>query len=282
MPSEYNIQLSEAESGKLATDGGNYYVVTAGTPTRITIYDNADAVKNNPGTISSGNIFFRTAESVTSVDIYGLTDKGYAFYIKGAKPGAISNWPITRGQLDQTIVIPFNIAAAPAAVVPALTAAVEFNSGFYLNSLTAVKPVGIGILVTTLDATETIDVGVNSTSGNDDPNGWIEAASLAAVGFVRAEVGYVVGTNSVYVDLTGGTAEWTLGALLSPANVRHAKAEGTDSATTKNGIPLISEHIAGLSTDAAKKEEITFTLSTGTDTAAGFIVIPTRINQLTF
>lgn len=279
---QYDIQLLAAGTEKALSHGGAFYVVTAGTPSRITLYDNTDTVKNNPATISNGFVSFRTAESVNSVDIYGMTDKGYAFQILGVTPGALSAFKIDLNRLDQTIMIPFDIGAAPAAVLPALTAAAEFMSGFKLPSRMAIKPIGIGVLVTTLDATEDIDIGVNSTSGTDDPDGFTDALSLATATFARAEVGWQVATNNTVVDLTGGGGEWTLGALLHPAGTKVAKSEGADAAATDgNGIYFLTEHVAGVGSGATW-EEITFTLSTGTDTAAGIIVIPARINSLPY
>lgn len=279
---QYDIQLLGLGSGRAITHGGAFYVVSNGTPSRVKIYDNTDTIKNNPASINSGMVSFRTEETVNSVDVFGMTDKGYAFQIIGLTPGSMSSFRIDLNRMNQTIMIPFDIASAPAAVLPALTANAEFFTGFKLASRQSLQPIGAGVLVTTLDAGMTVDVGTDSNTGTNDPDGFFDNLSLAALGMTQALVGYAIGTNSVLVDVTGGTQEWTFGELYHPANTKSAsKAEGTDSATTKNGLYLMKDHTAGIN-GGTTAEEITFTLSASTDTAAGFIVLPARINQLPY
>jgi hypothetical protein len=98
------------------------------------------------------------------------------------------------------------------------------------------------IEVVDIDAGETIDVGTDAGSG-DDPNGFIAAISLATARNVKATL------------LTGAV---TLGALLQLAN------------TTVLHEGYISP---------ASDGDITWTLSAGADTAAGFIYLPYVIEK---
>jgi hypothetical protein len=96
------------------------------------------------------------------------------------------------------------------------------------------------VKVVTLDDTETVDVGTDG-AGSNDPNGFVAAASLSAAALVPASI------------LNGAV---TLGALFikqDSANAGDATREGFVNAANEN---------------------ITYTLSPGTDTAKGFFHLP--------
>lgn len=268
----YSFQLYDLASNRALTMGGYFAVTPAGDYSRVALYDENDAaVSGAAKAISSGRVQFRTQETVGNVDIYGYTDKGYAFQLKNVSPSADGKIAIDLNNLRQTIVLPLHYTDLGAA-------AAEYDTGFDLVKDVPVLHTGAGVYVAAIDATETLDVGTDSTSGANDPNGFMAALSVGTLGFQYPEVGYVVGTNSVYTDLTGGTAEWTLGELFHPANTKAAKGEGTDSATTKNGIALFKPHVPGIGgSTAAYTESITVTPSSGLDTFKGVLVLPTQL-----
>lgn len=117
------------------------------------------------------------------------------------------------------------------------TAAAETSTGFVLPG--AVQP-NVAVDVVAIDATEDIDVGTLSTDSGD-ADGFIDSASVAVLGYIKATL------------LTSGD---TMGALLSVQ----------DSANAGDDAPEQDVSMIG--------KQVTYTLSAGTDTAAGFIVLP--------
>jgi hypothetical protein len=274
MPLNHDIQLIDSVTGRALAFDGHFAVCPTGDYNRTTLYDDAGATLSGATqAINKGKVRFNTAESVSAVDIYGYTSNGYAFQAKNVPPGGLDAIRIDTLNLRQTLLIPLHYTDLGAA-------AAEYDTGFDLVKDVAVLPWGVGLYVAAVDATETIDVGTDSTSGANDPNGFFAALSLATLGFQYPEVGYVIGTNSIYADLTGGTAEWTYGELFHPATTKQAKAEGTDSATTKNGMYLMKPHIPSVGgSTAAYTESVTATASSGTDTFKGILILPTQLYQ---
>lgn len=268
---QYQFQLIDLATGRSLNHGGQFKVVAKDGTAAVTLVTEDNAAASNPATINAGTGTFYTATSVPSVDIYGFTDKGYSFVVKDLKPGETGSVLINTFALRQLLMIPFNFADS------GVSGTAENDSGFRLPHQAMLDPIGVGVKVVTNQSGKGIDVGVDSTSGNDDADGLLDGISLATAGMVFGQVGYTVGTNSILVDVTGGTAEWTLGALFHPANTKDAaKAEGTDSATTKNGIYFLRPH-ASNAASAAVTEKITYTGTSTPTTAAGFILIPMTI-----
>jgi hypothetical protein len=118
------------------------------------------------------------------------------------------------------------------------TDAVEKDTGFDLPSGALVESFP-GLEIVDIDATETINVGILSTEPSGDADGFIAVASVATIGSVRISV------------LNGAD---TLGALLKVQ----------DSVNAGDDAP--APH-AVLSTSRS----ISYTTTTGTDTASGFI-----------
>lgn len=116
--------------------------------------------------------------------------------------------------------------------------ATETPSGFTVPLNAMVLP-NAALNMVTVDATETIDVGTEGTS--NDPNGFLAALSVAAAGMIK---GTLLGAGA------------TLGALLS---------------VDESAGDLVPE---GNVTAGATADSISWTLTAGSDTAAGFIVLP--------
>lgn len=117
------------------------------------------------------------------------------------------------------------------------SAATETSTGFTCAG--AVQP-NVAVDVVTGDATETIEVGTLS-SDTGDADGFIDALDVATTGLIKATL------------LASGD---TMGEYLSVL----------DSANAGDDAPEQSVAVIG--------KTITYTLTAGTDTAAGFIVLP--------
>lgn len=108
------------------------------------------------------------------------------------------------------------------------------------------------IFVKTADASETVDIGTEGTS--NDPNGYASLLSLANTGIVRPGVTVTAGTNETYFSAA------TRGALLATF------LAGSD-VTTDVGTYVEHPHVL------ATADPVSFTCSSGTDTAVFDIII---------
>lgn len=258
---EYRIQLKDAVTGQsIITSGGKVYVATAGSPAKQAILDADGASMTNPMTPTRGFINFFTAETVGSVDLYIQAPGGQFLVVDGVAASGPNEVLIDTSNRNQTMVIPFSIDDT--------TATTETDTGFTEPTSSVFLPTPM-LNVITLDATDDIDVGTLSTDSGD-ADGFLDAASVANAGIVLGEVGFTVGTNSTIIDLTGGDAEFTLGALFCAAGTKVAKSEGSDVAIDGNGIAIPVPHIGA-------GKAITYTLSAGTDTAEGFVHLPYQL-----
>lgn len=120
------------------------------------------------------------------------------------------------------------------------TAATETDTGFTVPG--AVQP-NVLVDVETVDATETIDVGTDS-GDSGDADGFIDGASVATAGLVKG-------------SLANGAV--TLGALLYVQDSANA-----GDAAPEPDVSMVDK-------------AITYTLSAGTDTANGFIMLPIQL-----
>lgn len=120
------------------------------------------------------------------------------------------------------------------------SAATETSTGFAIPAKAQILPHGLGIDVLTIDATEDIDVGTLS-SDSGDADGFMDGVSVGTAGFVKPTL------------LASGD---TMGALLSVL----------DSANAGDDAPEGDHSMQG--------KTVTYTLSTGSDTAEGFIHLP--------
>lgn len=186
----YEIQLQDLHKNiTIVGSGGKAIVTTAGDSVKATLYDpDSFASLSNPISATNGKFRFATAESVTSVDLYGIAPGGQAFQRLSVTPGGVKEIFIEADRMHQVLVIPW--AAAD------VTAATEEDTGIALPAYCLVEP-WVAVEVRTIDATETIDLGTLSTDSGD-ADGFLVGASVATAGLVP---GALVGTD-------------TLGALL--------------------------------------------------------------------
>lgn len=230
----FEIQMQDLHTETtIATVGGKVLVTAAGSAAKATLY-NADTFQalSNPITPTRGKIRFATAESVMSVDLFGMAPGGQAFVRQDVVPGTAEIF-IEADRADQELVIPFSIADT--------TAATETDTGFDLPTGALVLP-WVAVKVATADSTEDINVGLLSSESGGDADGFLVAASVGTAATVR---GALAGTD-------------TLGALLKED-------------TNGSSVLVPASYVVG-----ATAKSVTYTLSTGTDTAAGYIRIPYR------
>lgn len=276
-----DFQLEDLATERALMHSGRFITCINGDSAALQAYDvDSGAALISSSTpyvsFSNGRIRFGIAESVEKVDIYGYTSKGYAFQIKDLVPGSINSFKIDINRLNQTIIYPFAFADT----VRGISASAENKTGWFLPNGLTLRPEGVGVFVSTAESGKSIDVGLDgANSGVDDADGFIDGMILTTAGWVEANEGYTVGTNRVWLDLTGGDKEWTKGALYYPSNTKQAKAEGADAASTNDsGIYIHKAHVS--TNSGTNTEELSYTLS-GTPTAVkGFIHLPARLTNL--
>lgn len=230
-------------------DSGKLMVLTEDTPDSPTVYTDAQGttLSETAGiavlTFTNGEVRFWTANTVTAVDICGITSAGRTFALNSVTPSQ-QMIPINPLNSRQLLVIPFGASDNA-----------ETDTGFDLPANCLITPLDIKLRVTTTDATETIDVGILSSEANGDANGFITAASVANSGFVELLPQITGGANIDYV----GTRY--VGDLLATS------IAGADAVATCGGFTYKVYR-----TDGTAKS-ITYTGSANSDTAAGYIYL---------
>ena len=245
----YALNLVDHEGNQITTAGGKVYVATASAAAKATLYTAAGAALANPITPTNGRIEFWTATTVSSVDLYGMAPGGQFFVAKGVKPSGNNEIVVDTSDKVQVAVIPFAIADT--------TATTETDTGFDIPTNAAVLPHGVGVDVLTLDATETIDIGLLSTESGGDADGFGVTVSVATA---VKQVAQTVVTTGVIASTTAGAliCDYIVGTNADDRGISHYKAHVCDG-TAKS---------------------ISYTLTAGTDTAAGFITIPYQLSNL--
>lgn len=243
---EYHVQLvNQRTKMSIDDDSGVCNVLTVNSPAEATIYsDDTGTAASNPLTISNGAIRFWTAATVTSVDLSILTATGHAVFVRDLTPSQ-HRVDIDTENRTQLLVVPFGASDN-----------VETDTGFDLPAKCRIDPFRLGLRITTVDSTETINVGILSSESGGDADGFIVAASVATLGYVNLIPQITNGTTIDYVSTN------YVGVLLATS------ITGADAVATLGGWTPKCNYV----TDGTAKS-ITYTGSAGSDTAAGYILI---------
>jgi hypothetical protein len=203
---EYRIQLKDAATGEtIMTTGGKCQVCQAGSPKKVTLYDKSGAQIANPVSLTRGMISFFTQDSVDKVDLFILAPGGQFVVRTNVVASGPNEIVVDTQQRHQIMIIPFAQADFPANT--------ETDTGFDepANALFQADSGAVGVRVTAIDATETIDVGT-ATAESGDPDGFVSAASLGSTGVVLDKgallvtlVGYVSSGKSIVITTSPGS-----------------------------------------------------------------------------
>src|SRR5574340_64347 len=147
------FQLKDQDGKAITGTGGVVEVVTAGDASKAAIYDVNGVAQTNPVALTSGGAEFYTLSTVASVDFYIQAPDGQFVTKKSVATAGHYDMVVDLYNKHQLYVIPF--AAAD------FTAATETDTSFNLPAHSQVlgKYSGLSVRVSTIDATETIDVG---------------------------------------------------------------------------------------------------------------------------
>lgn len=253
---EWSFQLVDVTRSDAQTpiddNSGKIMVLTEDTPDSPVLYadKNGTVISETGGigvlTFTGGRVTFYTAASVSAVDLTGITADGRAIGMNSVSP-SVGRILINPMQAAQMVAVPFG---------PNNNS--EQDTGLDLPANCLLTAYDVALRVTTVDATETIDVGILASESGGDANGFIAAASVANSGFVALHPTISNGTN---IDFTGAT---TVGVLLTSA------VTGSDAVATGGGFQSKLYR-----TDGTAKS-ISYTGSAGSDTAAGYVYLGWR------
>lgn len=240
---KYTLTVKDPRTGEAITSGVLAMIYNAGTKTLSTLYSNdARTSLANPITrtqfAADDKVEFYTAQ--TTVDIFIADDKGNVSFIPSVSPTE-HTLHLNRDGVNKCLVIPFSPNTS------------ETDTGIDLPLNVWVYDAMIEVV--TVDATETMDLGLLSTETAGDANGILTGVPMDTAGFIKP---WSV-TDSTTEDYVS-SPYW--GALMGIGTA------GT-SAATDQGQPGGPGHVIS----GSNARSITYTHSAGSDTAAGYIYV---------
>ena len=250
---------SKSQTGTaLLETGVTYKVLTAGSTTASTIYTTAGwtkgSSKTNPVTTTiylsdgdgdAGKIDFWATTSTVDLIVVD-TVGGFTAFVEDFSPN------------QRTILIDESPNVMHHGIIWfGVSSAVETDTGIDFIADTFIHDVRVQVV--TADAGMTLDVGLLSTGTGGDADGFIALRSMTGTGYV-ADTGVI--TAGASIDYTAAT---TYGVLLYTA-ITGTGAVTTPSYYHNGGRSYIGHIVTGSNTGA-----LTYTGSSGSDTAAGYI-----------
>lgn len=234
------------------TSGVTYQVLAVGTDTEETLY-----VYDSDAFTSYGNVvtttYFNAVDRVQfRVDPTDATSDRYVDLVVTDTAGGYTAFVEDFDKYTHSIIIDERPNVMHHGFIPIASSTAETDTGIDFDYDTYIHDVRVEIV--TVDATETLDVGLLSTETAGDANGLRAAISVATAGFPSDTAVITDGSTSDYVPAS------TYGALLVTA------ITGSDGAATHGGKSYIGHIVTG-----ANAVSLTHTGSAGSDTLVGYI-----------
>ena len=170
---EYYFQLVGTRTKRpIDDDSGTFSVCTAGSPAEATIYSSREATSagSNPATLTNGVGQFWTDDSVTSVDIHGITSTGIPFTIEGLTPSQHRVDINTEQYTGMVMTLPFDFST---------TGSTSFHdTGHDLSTDNIVNP-DIRVVITTagVDGSDFFQLGTST-----DASAWLAGVKASSTG----------------------------------------------------------------------------------------------------
>lgn len=234
------------------TSGVTFKVLTVNTDTAATItVRNSSTSLTNPVTTTSfaaasackGQVRFRGTESSFDV-IVTDTAGGFTAFVEGFTP------------YDHKIIIDERPNMMHHGCIPVASSVAETDTGVDFKYDTVIHNVMLEVV--TIDASETVDVGLLSSETSGDADGL-----LAAVSVTTGTEGYY---NPLYTTTTAGSNETYISTAATVGVFLGVSVVGTD-VNEDTGIQNNWEHVVL----GANAVSLTHTGSAGSDTFAGYI-----------
>lgn len=240
----FELQCTDLQGRLVQSSGGQVLVCVAGQYVKATLLDpdNDYAALANPVAMTRGRARFAIATGVAGQTTMPVVD------IYGVAPGgqAFQRYSKNAAQL-QEIQLDLDqldqVMVAPFDFASGAATEVDTGLNFPVGALVGPDP---WVDVKAVDATETIDVGLLSSESGGDANGFFALLSVATAGVTTGQ--------------RATTA--TIGALL------------IEAIATTPAVNLPKSH------EVTTAVSLTWTLSTGSDTARGRVGLPYRLAVL--
>jgi hypothetical protein len=160
--------------------GGFLFVCASGSAKKVTLYDPAPLTYAqalaNPVSFSRGRARFMTLDTVTVVDVYGITPTGQAIVARNVKAQAEPEYRIGSDTTNAALVLPINAAD--------YTANSENTTGLQLPANCLVLP-WLSARVITAESGRTLSVGLLSSESGGNATGFLAALSMANTGLIK-------------------------------------------------------------------------------------------------
>ncbi len=235
----YDIQLKDGFTGEIIQSaGGMFQVCVAGSPDKLTLYNDDKTSLANPVSMVRGRLHFAVDADLDTVDIHGISPTGHGFSLRGLKPGGNNEYPINTQQRLTSWVIPFSHADS--------TDNTEKDTGFDLPVGALVFP-QVALDVVDTDATETILFGTLSSESGGDADGFGVGLSLATAGTVKATLlnsGVTLGAQLYVQDSANAGDKAPESYVVGTAkSVSYTTSAGTD---TGSGFIVLNGSLANI------------------------------------
>lgn len=207
------------------TSGGVVYVAKAGDAQKQAITDKNGTALANPLALTQGGAEFYVLDTITSVDLYIMTPGGHFLNVNSVDE-SMADIAVNIRERRQLAIIPFSIADT--------TANTETDTGFDLPALCYVldRLHGMGVRVSTLDASQNVLFGLLSTESGGDADGLCTNVSLTTAVQKLGVNGALFSSNAPHLSdsVTAKSISYTLdtstdtgeGFLLIPYQLTNA------------------------------------------------------------
>jgi len=211
----FNLQLKDAKTGQaIITAGGVVMVCKNALPTKHAVKSDATGTTaSNPKALVRGKIDFWVDQSTlvnSKVDLYIACPGGQFVVLTNVDPSGANEILVDTSDRDQCMVIPWDQAD--------FTAAAETDTGFDEpasgRAIFLGDAAGPSVVITAIDATETIDVGTGEATPAEggDANGFMSAAAIGVLGLIQDQgalmttlVGHLSGGLSITLTTSAGS-----------------------------------------------------------------------------
>lgn len=222
-----DFQLVELGTTKaIITAGGMVQVCKTGLPDKAVVYDNAGVAMANPVPLTRGHIRFQVDDTNATVDLYVMAPGGQFVEFLGVRVNSLIEGLVDTSRREQLARVPYSATDS--------TAATEKDTGFDLPIGALVSPFQ-AVVVTRIDATETIDYGILSTE-TGDADGFGALVPVGVLGTIALKSAATATRGAL---IGAGTLDRGYAVLSTGVSLSYTLTAGSDTAGGFLEIPYL-------------------------------------------